>query len=112
MLRRLILGLLAAATLLVAAVFAWLNPGSITLDLAFAEVNARTALAFVVTLACGWLLGWLSTAGYLLGLLREQRRLRASARLMERELEALRHGPTAAPGPAPAAASPDTAGPI
>jgi hypothetical protein len=47
----------------------------------------------VITLAIGWALGMLSTTGYLLALLREQRKLRASARLAERELETLRSSP-------------------
>jgi uncharacterized integral membrane protein len=93
-LRRLVLLLLAAVALVVAAVFTWLNPGSLTLDLAFAEVHAPIALAFVTALALGWLLGWLSTLGYSWGLLREQRRLRQAARLAERELEALRAAPS------------------
>jgi putative membrane protein len=92
-LRRLILIVLSAATILVAALFAWLNPGKLTLDLAFVQVDVRIAIAFVITLAIGWALGWLSTTGYLFALLREQRRLRASARLAERELETLRSSP-------------------
>jgi uncharacterized integral membrane protein len=92
-LRRLILFILAGATLLVAVLFTWLNPGSIKLDLAFGEITAPIALAFVTALALGWVLGWLSTLGYVVSLLREQRRLRAAARLAERELEALRAAP-------------------
>ena len=94
MLRRVIFLVLAAVTLTVAAMFTWLNPGSTVLDLAFAEVNAPTALAFVVTLALGWLLGLLSTAGYVFSFLREQRRLRAATRSAERELESLRNAPS------------------
>jgi uncharacterized integral membrane protein len=94
-LRRVVFLLFAAVTLTVAAVFTWLNPGSTALDLAFAEVNAPTALAFVITLTLGWLLGWLSTAGYLWSLLREQRRLRAASRAAESELESLRSAPSA-----------------
>jgi uncharacterized integral membrane protein len=93
--RRLILIVLALVALAVAALFTWLNPGSITVDLAFAAVPMPVALAFVTTLALGWLLGWLSTVGYLLSLLREQRRLRVAARLAERELETLRAVPPA-----------------
>jgi hypothetical protein len=92
-LRRLTLLLLAGAALLVAVLFTWLNPGSLKLELAFAEITAPIALAFVTTLAFGWMLGWLSTLGYVLSLLREQRRLRAAARVAERELEALRAAP-------------------
>ena len=90
MLRRLTLLILAGATLFVAAVFTWLNPVSLKLDLAFREITAPIALAFVTALALGLLLGWLSTLGYVLALLREQRRLRAAARLAEQELETLR----------------------
>lgn len=88
--RRLILGLLAIVAILVAALFTWLNPGMMSIDLAFTEITIPVALAFVTTLALGWLLGWLSTTGYVLQLLREQRRLRAAARLAEREVETLR----------------------
>jgi uncharacterized integral membrane protein len=88
--RRLILALLAIVAILVAALFTWLNPGSMSIDLAFAEITVPVALAFVTTLALGWLLGWLSTTGYVLQILREQRRLRAAARLAEREVETLR----------------------
>jgi uncharacterized integral membrane protein len=89
----LILVLLAGVALSVAALFTWLNPGSMAIDLAFTEVTVPVAVAFVATLALGWLLGWLSTLGHVLGLIREQRRLRAAARLAERELETLRVTP-------------------
>jgi uncharacterized integral membrane protein len=93
--RRLILVLLAAVALSVAALFTWLNPGSMAIDLAFTEVTVPVAVAFVAALALGWLLGWLSTLGHVLASAREQRRLRAAARLAERELETLRGAPPA-----------------
>src|SRR5262245_41700458 len=98
--RRLILLLLATVALAVAALFTWLNPGQMAIDLAFTEVTVPIAVAFVATLALGWLLGWLSTLGHVLSLMREQRRLRAAARLSERELETLR-GTTPAESVAP-----------
>jgi uncharacterized membrane protein YciS (DUF1049 family) len=100
-LRRLILIVFAVATVLVAAIFTSLNPGTLTLDLAFTEVSVRIALAFVIALAAGWLLGWLSTAGYIFELLRERRRLRAAVKVAEQQADALRAAPPPPPPPAP-----------
>ena len=93
MFRAVILMALAALTMLLAATFAWLNPDVVSVDLAFARFEVRKSFAFATALGVGWLLGWLSTAGYLLALINERRKLRKSVRVAETQLDTLRSLP-------------------
>ncbi len=93
MLRVLVLILLVTLALVIGAVFAWLNPGSISLDLAFGKVDLLKSQAFVGALALGWLLGLLSAGGYVLKLMNDRRRLKKSIRLAQTEVTNLRSLP-------------------
>ena len=88
---------IAAAAVIVltalAAVFAALNPGRITIDYAFGVVETERSVAIVVALVVGWLLGLASAGGALWRQAVERRRLRRSLRLAEQEVEALRSIP-------------------
>ncbi len=95
MIRALILLLLVAIALVVAATFAWLNPQTMSLDLAFGEVEITKAVAMSSALAIGWVLGWLSTAAYVLKLINDKRRLAKQVRVSKAELDGLRSLPSA-----------------
>ena len=93
MLRNLVLPLLFFAILLLAVVFAALNPGPISVDLGFAEKQMQKSLALTLAFAAGWLFGMLSLGLVLLRLWQERRRLRKSLRLAEAEVRTLRSLP-------------------
>jgi uncharacterized integral membrane protein len=93
-LARTILVLLALlATLFVAAAFAWLNPGSVRLDLGVGAYTVPVAYALIAAIAVGWLLGLATTALWMMRMARERRRLTRSVRRAESELEALNRLP-------------------
>lgn len=86
-------GLLASIVLL-AAVFAYANPGSITVDVGFARLdNVSMSLAFATAFALGWLFGLLCAGLALLSMARERRRTRRELRLAEAEVSSLRSLP-------------------
>jgi uncharacterized membrane protein YciS (DUF1049 family) len=70
---------------LAAAVFAWLNPGDITLDVAFAEVTIPIAFAFATAIGIGWLLGWISVAVIMARMQTDHFFLRRKLRRAERD---------------------------
>ena len=74
MARNLLFFLLAILGLLVATVFAALNPGLITLDLAFTETEVQKSLALTVAFGAGWVFGLLCAALVLLQSVTERRR--------------------------------------
>lgn len=79
--------------LLLATVFAALNPGLTTLDLAFQEMEVPVALALSVAFGVGWLFGLLCAGGMLLKSISDRRRLQKSLRVAEAEVKALRSMP-------------------
>jgi len=79
--------------LMLATVFAALNPGLITLDLAFDEFEVQKSIALTAAFGVGWLFGLLSTAVMLLKWASERRRLRKSLTLAEAEVRNLRSVP-------------------
>ena len=79
--------------LMLATVFAALNPGLITLDLAFDEFEVQKSIALTVAFGVGWLFGLMSTAVMLLKWASERRRLRKSLTLAEAEVKNLRSVP-------------------
>ena len=93
MLRALLFVLLVAAVALLAVVFAWLNPGTVSLNLAVGEFEVQKSQAFALTIVTGWLLGALSASVLVLKLLRDRRKLRRSVRLAEAEADNLRSLP-------------------
>lgn len=88
--------LVATAVILLtglAAVFAALNPGRMTIDFAFGVVDTERSVALIVALVAGWVLGLLCAATGIWRQRGEARRLRRSLRLAEQEVEALRSIP-------------------
>lgn len=93
MVRNVILPLLLFAVLLLAVVFAALNPGPIMVDFGFVETQMQKSLALMLAFAAGWLVGMLSLGLVLLRMWHERRRLRKRLRLAEAEVRTLRSMP-------------------
>lgn len=93
MLRTLLVAGSAVLLAVAAAIFAALNPGRITLDLAFTAVETERYVALIVALAVGWLLGLLCAVAGIRRQATERRRLQRALRLAEQEVEALRSIP-------------------
>ena len=87
------LGLLTLIVLL-AAVFAYTNPGSISVDVGFARLeDVSLAVAFATAFALGWLFGLACAAFALLRMSTERRRMRRELRRAEAEISGLRSIP-------------------
>jgi uncharacterized membrane protein YciS (DUF1049 family) len=90
-LRRIVLIALLATLLLAAVVFAYSNPGTLTLDVGIARLEGvPIGGAFAVAFACGWAAGLASAALTLLKGANERRRLRRHLRRTENEVRNLR----------------------
>jgi uncharacterized membrane protein YciS (DUF1049 family) len=76
MVKRILTVVLFVAALAVSAFFTSLNPGEITLDLAFTAIRTSVGLAFVFAIAIGWLLGILSAMLWVARLSMDRRQLR------------------------------------
>ena len=90
MLRTFTLVLVFAAVLLMAALFVWLNPGRVEVDLAFLVWELPKSVAFLLFFAAGVLFGVLCSSAALLRLAQQRRRLRRSVRHAESEVKNLR----------------------
>lgn len=93
MVRNVIVAVLSLLVLAAAATFAALNPGRLSLDLAFVEITTAKSLALIAAFGLGWVLGMVSVTLAMLRLFSERRRLRKSLRLAEQEVRALRSLP-------------------
>jgi putative membrane protein len=93
MLRNLIFVIIFIAALLLATAFAALNPGLITLDLAFTETETQKSLALTLAFGAGWLFGLFCAGLILLNALNDRRKLRKSLNLAESEVRNLRSLP-------------------
>lgn len=93
MARNLLFFLVVILGLLLATAFAALNPGLITLDLAFTETEVQKSLALTVAFGAGWVFGLVCAALVLLKSVNERRRLRRSLNLAEAEVRNLRSMP-------------------
>jgi hypothetical protein len=76
MVKRFLTVVLLVVAFATAAFFTSLNPGEITLDLAFTAIRTSVGLAFVLAIAIGWLLGVLSAMLWVARISMERRRLR------------------------------------
>jgi len=85
--------LFVVAGLLFATIFAALNPGTTTLDLAFTEQEVPKSLAFALAFLFGWLFGLLCAGLVLMKSANDRRRLRKSLNLAEEEVRTLRSMP-------------------
>jgi len=78
----------------VTATLAYLNPGEISVNLAFVELESvAKPLAFATTFAFGWLFGLVCAASALLKVIGQRRRLRRDLRAAESEVSGLRSLP-------------------
>ncbi len=93
MLKRIAVIFLFLVILVIMWVFTWLNPGLVTIDLAFDTVETSIPLVFTVTFIMGWLFGLLCTAIFAARLVNERRQLRKLLRTSETEVHTLRNLP-------------------
>ncbi len=93
MMRNITYALLVISILLIAAIFAAINPGQITLDLAFAQFELQKPIALTLALGVGWLFGLFCAGIVLLRMLNERRKLRRALRMAEAEVRSLRSLP-------------------
>ncbi len=92
--RRIALFLAFFAVVLIAAVFAYNNPGSIDVDVAFTRFeDVPISFAFAVAIGLGWLFGLLSAGAAVARMAGERRRLRRKLRSAEGEVRGLRSLP-------------------
>jgi len=93
-LRRLLWVLLLATLVMLASVFAYMNPGRVDVDVGFARFEQVSMSAFFgIVFALGWIFGLLAAAGALLRSASDKRRLRQDLQYAEAELQTLRKAP-------------------
>ena len=95
MLKRVGIGILVLLIFVLMLWFTNINPGAVTLDLAFGTVQPSIPLAFSVTFVIGWAFGLLCTSIVIFRLSNERRRLRRALRSSESEVSGLRNLPLA-----------------
>jgi uncharacterized membrane protein YciS (DUF1049 family) len=93
MLRYVLFILVVLFVFFVAVIFAASNPGTMQLDLAFAEYELQKSLALIIFLGVGWVVGVLSAGFLTLKLVGQRRQLRKSLELAEAEVKSLRSMP-------------------
>ena len=93
MIRSLLVSLLVLVFIGLAAIFATLNPGPITLDFAFFATQVEKSLAIIGAVAVGWVFGIACALFGILRLVAQRRSLRRALRLAEQEVQALRSLP-------------------
>ena len=95
MLKRVGIGILVLLIFVLMLWFTNINPGVVTLDLAFDTIHPSVPQAFAVTFVLGWLFGLLCTSIAIFRLTNERRRLRRALRNTESEVSSLRNLPLA-----------------
>jgi putative membrane protein len=93
MFKRIAVLILFLIILVIMLVFTRLNPGIVTIDLAFGSVDSSIPLAFTMTFVFGWLFGLLCTSIFAARLVNERRQLRKQLRNSEAEVHTLRNLP-------------------
>ena len=93
MVRGFIFVLMAIVVVLASAMFAHKNPGTVEVDLIVQTYEPVKSVAFVVTLALGWLMGIATASVYLLKSVNEKRKLKKNIKMAEVELKNLRSLP-------------------
>ena len=93
-LRRVVFFALLAIIVLAAAVFAYGNPETISVDIGVTRLeNVPASVAFAVAFALGWGFGLVSAALAMLKMAADRRRLRRELRFAEAEVRGLRSFP-------------------
>jgi len=95
MIKKLVLLIVLVIIFVAMILFTRINPGQVELDLAFTVVEPTIPMAFSLTFVIGWAFGLLSTSLFMLKLLNDRRRLRATLRNTEAEVSRLRGLPIA-----------------
>ena len=93
MLRNILFLLVLLTGLLLATAFAALNPGVISIDLAFFETEVTKSMALILAFCVGWFFGLLCAGFVMLKAIHEKRQLRKSLSLADSEVRALRNMP-------------------
>ncbi|MFK8029487.1 MAG: hypothetical protein AB8G18_04565 [Gammaproteobacteria bacterium] len=93
MVRGFIFVIMAIVVVLASAMFAHKNPGTVEVDLIVQTFEPVKSIAFVLTLAVGWLLGIATASLYLLKTVNEKRKLKKNIKMAEVELKNLRSLP-------------------
>ncbi len=93
MIRSLLVSILVLFFIGLAAVFAALNPGRVTLDFAFLATDVEKSLAIIAAVGFGWVFGVTCALFGILRLMAQRRTLRRALRLAEQEVQALRSLP-------------------
>jgi uncharacterized integral membrane protein len=103
MFRRVLLIVLLVAVALLAALFGWLNPEAVTLDLGFAAFTAPLSFVCIGALLVGWLFGIGTGSVWSFKKSRQNRKLQKSLDLTQAELDKARQSAVqqAAPLPVP-----------
>lgn len=90
-LRRILYFTVLALLVLLAAVFAYANPGSVAIDVGFMRfADVSMSVAFAVAFALGWLFGLFCAGLALVRMAADRRRVRRQLRLAEAEVSTLR----------------------
>ena len=95
MLKKIGIVVLVATIFILIVWFTNINPGTVRLDLAFAEFETSIPLAITTTFIFGWLFGLACTAVFIIRLVNERRQLRKALRVTESEVSSLRSLPIA-----------------
>ena len=98
MIRTLLLSVIGVAVLVVAAGFAWLNPGDVTLDLGIGVFELPLAYVVIAVFAVGWLFGLAAASVWVFRAAGQRRRAARELRLAEAEVANLRRMPDADAG--------------
>jgi uncharacterized integral membrane protein len=98
MIRTVLLTLVAVAVITLAAGFAWLNPGDVTLDLGVGVFDLPLAYVVIATFALGWLFGLIGASVWVFRAAGQRRRTARQLRLAEAEVANLRRMPDADAG--------------
>ena len=95
MLRKIGISLVVVVIFVAMILFTRINPGTVTVDLAFGVVEPGIPMAFAVTFIAGWLFGLLCTVLFITRLLNDRRKLRKALTDRESEVSSLRNLPIA-----------------
>ena len=93
MFRNVLMFVLLLSAMVVAVVFAALNPGQVELDLAFFSIETQKSLVFILVFGAGAIFGMLCLGIWALRLIGQRRRLQKSLKLAESEIRSLRDIP-------------------
>lgn len=98
MIRTILLSLVGFAVVALAAGFAWLNPGDVTMDLGVGVYELPVAYVVIATFALGWFFGLVAASIWVFKAAGQRRKAARQLRLAEAEVANLRRMPDADAG--------------